>query len=121
MTVIPNFILKRLYVPGSFRRVPEGVAFDIFNNLGPGMISKVNAFTLNGISYPPEQLLFMVEGQAIQAEKITEESPASFYLNQTISCVVKDHALANGTYDIVIDLVSKEAGKVTLSVQDSLS
>jgi len=120
MTVIPNFILKRMYKSGSFRRLPEGVGFDIINNLGPGQISQVNSITLNGKSYGPEHVMLIVSDEPILAQSITEESPATFFLNQTIICLICDTALPAGKYEITLDLVSREAGKVALTVNDHL-
>jgi hypothetical protein len=120
MTVIPNFILKRMYKDKSLRRLETGVGFDIVNTLGPGQISKLNGITLNGKVYPPDRVLLLIAAETLPSEKITEENPATFFLNQVITCVVKDQALADGPYEITLDLVSREAGKVTLTVKDTL-
>jgi hypothetical protein len=121
MTVIPNFILKRMYREGSFRRLPEGVAFDIVNNLGPGQISRINGVMLNGAVYQPEQLELVINEERLPAEKITETEPATFFLNQVITCLIKDTAILAGKYEITLDLVSREAGKVALTVKDTLA
>lgn len=121
MTVIPNFILKRMYKNNSLRRVPEGVGFDIINNLGPGQISRVNSISLNGKAYGPERITLVVNGEPILAVSITEENPATFFLNQVIICLIKDTEIIAGKYEITLDLISREAGKVTLTVNDQLS
>ena len=119
MTVIPNFLLKRMYAKGSLRLVPEGVAFDITNNLGTGLISKLNSISFNGLTFLSKDVILRVEGLEIPGEAVTEENPAHFNLNQTVTCIVRT-VLDPGTYDMAMDLVSKEAGRVTLSVQDQL-
>lgn len=121
MTVIPNFILKRLYVASSLKRDEDDVIFQIFNNLGPGMITKVNQVTMNERVFSPEQIVFEVDGQPMPAEEISEENPASFFLNQTITCRLKSPSLDAGAYQMSIELVSKEAGKVSLVVSDKLN
>jgi hypothetical protein len=121
MTVIPNFILKRMYKSGSFRRLPEGVGFDIINNLGPGQISLIQCIKLNGQIYSAEQLLLIINGEAVPASSIQEDNPATFFLNQVITCVIQDTGLAAGRYDLTLELVSREAGKVSLSVSDTLA
>lgn len=120
MTVIPNFILKRMYRDGTFRRLEQGVGFDIINNLGPGQISKLNGISLNGKVYPAEQLLLLINDEPIAGSSITEENPATFFLNQVITCVILDTDVSDGKYELVLDLVSREAGKVTLTVKDTL-
>jgi hypothetical protein len=121
MTVIPNFILRRLYQKGTLRRLPEGVGFDIINNLGPGEISRLNGITLNGTLYPVEKIMLHINGTAIQGILITEKNPATFFLNQKITCIIQEIDIPAGQYEISLDLVSREAGKVVLTVQDQLA
>lgn len=121
MTVIPNFILKRMYRDGSLRRVDGGVGFDIINNLGPGQISKLNSITMNGRVYTAEQLVLLIHDEVVPGASITEESPATFFLNQVITCVIQDTDLIDGKYELTLDLVSREAGKVSLTVKDTLA
>jgi hypothetical protein len=121
MTVIPNFILKRMYKQNSLRRLSDGVGFDIINNLGPGQISQINSISLNGVSYGPEQVILLVNDDHVPAENITEDTPATFFLNQVITCMVRNADIPDGTYEITLDLISREAGKVTITVKDTLS
>ncbi len=120
MTVIPNFILKRMYKDKSLRRLDGGIGFDIVNNLGPGQISKLNSVTLNGQIYLPSQLKLLIGSDIVPGELITEENPATFFLNQVITCLITELDLPDGPYELVLDLVSREAGKVSLSVKDTL-
>ena len=120
MTVIPHFILKRLYKAGSLRRHSDGAAFDIHNNLGPGVISKVHAIRLNDREYTANQIKLVVNEQVMNAEEINDQNPARFFFDDTITCVVTDPALPEGAYKLTLDIVSKEAGRVTLSVDDQL-
>jgi hypothetical protein len=120
MTVIPNFILKRMYKDGSLRRLAQGVGFDIVNNLGPGQISMISGISLNGKRYSANQIILLINEDEVPGESITEETPATFFLNQVITCVVLDTTVADGVYDMKLELVSREAGKVSLSVKDSL-
>jgi len=120
MTVIPNFILKRLYCKGSLRKLEGGLGFDIVNNLGPGMISKLNYIKLNEHTFPPEQVALEIDGKLLPADQITEDNPAAFFLNQVITCRLASADLPPGKYQIHLDIISKEAGKVSLTVEDEL-
>jgi hypothetical protein len=121
MTIIPNFILKRMYVPGSLRIVPEGMAFDIINSLGPGILTRINSVKVGDIVFHAHQILFKLEDKLIQAAEISEQNPAVFFMNQSITCILKGEPLSYGQHTITMDLLSKEAGKVIISVQDHLS
>lgn len=109
-----------MYKTGSLRRLPDGVGFDIINNLGPGQISLVQSIKLNGQVYTAEQLQLIINGESVPASTIQEDSPATFFLNQVITCVIQDTELVAGRYDLTLELVSREAGKVSLSVSDTL-
>jgi hypothetical protein len=119
MVVIPKFILKRLYVQGSLRKVPEGVAFDIKNSVGPGILTRINRIRLNDIEYKAQQILFKLEDRLLQAVEISEDNPVIVFLNQKITCILQEASLACGNHTITVDLHSREAGQVVLTVQDS--
>ncbi len=121
MTVVPNFILKRLYAAGSLRRLPEGIAFDIVNNLGPGTISKLGYIRIGNHEFTPNQITLRVDGKVLHGDTISDENPAHFFLHETITCIVQDQAIPAGSYQIGLELISKEAGKVNLTVQDDLT
>lgn len=120
MTVIPNFILKRMYKEGSLRRLSDGVGFDIVNNLGPGQISSLRSISLNEAVYEANQVYLLINDVVVPGESISEDNPATFFLNQVITCVIKGAELPDGSYEIRLELVSREAGKVNLSVKDTL-
>ncbi len=109
-----------MYKDGSLRRLPQGVGFDIVNNLGPGQISMISGISFNGQRYSANQIMLLINDEEVPGETITEETPATFFLNQVITCVVLDTTIADGAYDMKLELVSREAGKVSLSVKDSL-
>ena len=121
MTVIPNFIIKRMYVNGSFRRVPDGVAFDIHNNLGPGMITSLNHIKYGETTYPSSDIVIEVNGVRRAADTISEAQPVIVSLGQTANLIVLNAEVPNGKHDISIDLLSREGGHVVLTVTDTLS
>jgi hypothetical protein len=120
MTVIPNFIIKRLYVPGSLRFVPEGVAFDMNNKIGPGILTRINSVKLNDIEFLANEIMLKIEDKLIQAAEISENNPAICFLNQTVTCILKGKPVSTGNHTITLDLLSKEAGKIVISIQDKL-
>jgi hypothetical protein len=120
MTVIPNFIVKRLYVTGSLRHVPEGVAFDINNLVGPGILTRIGGIKLGEISYAPDAILLRQDDTLIPAHEISESNPMVFPMHQIVTCIMQGQPVEPGTYTITLDLLSKEAGKIVISIQDTL-
>jgi hypothetical protein len=120
MTVIPNFIVKRLYVTGSLRLVPEGIAFDIRNSIGPGILTRINSIKLGGMEFLANEIFLKIEDKLIRAAEISESNPVVFFLNQTVTCIMQGKPAAFGPQTITLDLLSKEAGKIVISIQDQL-
>jgi hypothetical protein len=121
MTIIPNFILKQLYVAGSLRTLPEGVAFDFKNTIGPGKLSRIIRIMLDEHEFTPDKILMKVDGRDLPADNINEQNPVAFFLDQVITVVLKDAAFPPREYKIVMDLVSLEAGKISFNIKDRLA
>lgn len=121
MTVIPNFIIKKLYVSGSLRNQTDGVAFDIHNTLGPGILSHINSIKLDGEVYPSNQIVFIVDDKAIPGDQISDSTPMHLMLHQKATCIIKGATASEGKHTLTMDLISKEAGKIVISIQDQLA
>jgi hypothetical protein len=121
MAIVPNFLLKKLYVQGSLRQLEEGVAFDIINSIGPGIITRINSIKLGNLSFLAHQIGLKLGEDRFMATDVSDANPVTIFLNQTLTCILKDHPpLDAGTYAITVDLSSKEAGKIVVTVQDSV-
>jgi hypothetical protein len=150
MVVVPQFILKKIYRAGSLRQVPEGFAFDIINPIGPSFLTRINSVRLGPFEFLASQIQIViktVEGSVeavFDGEQITEQSPALLRLNHMATCVLKidermssaieafEHKTRNlaehvteqwagSLQTLTVDLFSREAGKVVISVQDALT
>jgi hypothetical protein len=121
MTIVPNFLLKKMYRAGSLRSTENGVSFEMINCLGPGQLSGINGVTLNELSFSAEKITFKQGDTLLPAKDITEDNPASFFLNQITTVLIETAPLPTGEYTLKLDVVSREAGRVTLTVKDKLS
>jgi hypothetical protein len=119
MSIIPKFLLKRIYVSGSLRETSEGIAFDLFNSIGPGIINRLNQIKLNDYEFSPQDILLKIGDKMFQAHEINENNPAIFFHNQKTTCIIIGAKLAEGLHTITVDLLSREAGKVVVTIQDS--
>jgi hypothetical protein len=119
--IIPDFILKRLYVTGSLRQHADGIAFDIVNSLGPGILTGIHSIKVGPLEFLAEQIQLVMNDITLAAHEISTDNPAKFSLNQTGTCVLKGAQLPVGeAVTVVVDLISKEAGKVVISIKDQL-
>lgn len=119
MSIIPKFLLKRVYVAGSLRETSEGIAFDICNSIGPGILTRLNKIMLNDAEFSPQQILLKIGDNMMRAHEISENNPAIFFHNQKSTCIIIGAKLVHGLHTITVDLLSREAGKIVVTIQDN--
>ncbi len=120
MFAIPQFIIQQMYVSDSLRKVDEGVAFDVQNSLAEVHIASVTSLRLNDATFEPSQLLFVLNGETLAVEDISDKSPLTVPVGSVIICVAKHADLPAGSYEVTLDLVSVEGGPISITVQDEL-
>ncbi|HNW26578.1 MAG TPA: hypothetical protein PLG15_02840 [Candidatus Gastranaerophilaceae bacterium] len=119
MSIIPEFLIKRVYKKGSLKQTDDGVCFDLKNVLGPGFISGFSFVKINDEIFNSEKVKFLTQGVEIKAENISEENPIGFRLGQEGTLILKGaKCLKDGINQIIIELMNPEAGKVKLSLTD---
>ena len=119
MSIIPEFLLKRVYKKGSLKEIEDGVCFDLKNVLGPGFISGFGFIKINDATFGSDKVKFVTQGVEIQAETVTEANPIGFRLGQEGTLILQGaKCLKEGINQIIIELMNPEAGKVKLSLSD---
>lgn len=120
MSIIPEFLIKRVYKKGSLKQTDDGVCFDVKNVLGPGFISGFNFVKINDAIFGADKVKFITQGTEIPAETVSEEKPIGFRLGQEGTLLLKGaKCLKDGINQIIIELMNPEAGKVILSLSDN--
>lgn len=120
MSIIPEFLMKRVYKKGSLKQTDQGVCFELKNVLGPGFISGFNFVQINDSTFEPNKVKFITLGTEISAETVSEESPIGFRLGQEGILILEGaKCLKEGINQIIIELMNPEAGKVKLSLTDN--
>ncbi|EKE02405.1 MAG: hypothetical protein ACD_20C00392G0005 [uncultured bacterium] len=121
MSIIPDFLLKRIYRKGSLRETAEGIAFDLKNILGPGIITGINYIIINDEVYQSPLIKIVSSDSATIAENINNESPLLIKLNQEITCILDGaKGLKEGINKIIVELISRDVGKVQVTLTDTV-
>ena len=119
MSIIPEFLIKRVYKKGSLKQTDDGVCFDLKNVLGPGFISGFSFVKINDATFSADKVKFLTQGAEIPAETVSEENPIGFRLGQEGTLLLQGaKCLKDGINQIIIELMNPEAGKVMLSLSD---
>ena len=121
MVVVPEFLIKRIYQKGSLKKTDDGASVVLKNVLGPGFISGFNYVKINDVTYEPQEVKFVTNGQELLGTEVSEANPIVFRLGQSGTLIMsgKD-SVVEGANKIVIEAMNPEAGKVVLSVEDTL-
>lgn len=121
MAIIPNFLIRKIYRKGSLRETKDGIVFELKNILGPGMITGINFIKINDKIYHSKAIKLITSGVSILAEKIDTDNPILFKLNQEVTCLLEGaKGLQQGLNDIIVELISSEAGQVQVKLSDNL-
>ena len=62
MSIIPEFLMKRVYKKGSLKQTEDGICFELKNVLGPGFISGFNFVQINYATFEPNKVKFITQG-----------------------------------------------------------
>lgn len=119
MSIIPEFLMKRVYKKGSLKQTEDGVCFELKNVLGPGFISGFSFVKVNDATFESNDVKFVTQGVEISADEVSEENPIGFRLGQEGTLILRGaKCLKDGINQIIIELMNPEAGKVKLSLTD---
>ena len=120
MAIVPEFLIKRIYQKGSLKKLDDGVSLVLKNVLGPGFISGFNYIKINDVTYTPENVKFVTNGQEYLGTDVSEDSQIAFRLGQSGTLIMTGaESLVEGVNKIVIEAMNPEAGVVKLSVEDT--
>ena len=120
-TVIPSFLLKKLYVKGSFKNTPTGFELALRNTLAPGTLIGISPLQIDGRDVPLVKILITAGDAApVRASDISLTSPRQFPLNVVVKFQVQDQPLAPGKHRVTVQLNTKEAGELKIDAEDSI-
>jgi len=112
---IPEFILKKLVVPGSFQSTNKGFSFKIVNSFAPASISRFEIL-VGDQKVPPAEVLIDSTGKTpIHGSEITPTNPMPFPVNLQISVTVN---VAPRHQQIRVIAMTKEVGEVAFTLSD---
>ncbi len=120
-TMIPSFLLKKLYVKGSFKNTADGFQISLHNILAPGTILGISPLQIDGRNVPLDQIEITVGNESpICASDITTSSPRTFPINATAMFNVKDQPLTPGPHRLTVQFNTKEVGELKIDAEDKI-
>ena len=122
MTVVPNFVLKRLYLKNSLRNTSRGCQFALRNSLGSGTVTRFGGLEIDGVAHPLENLFHVQpRGQLRPVLAITPEAPQPLAAGTQVTLLLEGVHLEPGQHTLRVSLETVELGKLDFKVSDALS
>ncbi len=120
-TVVPSFLLKKLYVKGSFKNTPTGFELALRNTLAPGTLIGISPLQIDGRNIPLDKILITTGDAApVRASDISLAVPRQFPLNVVIKFQVEDQPLTPGSHRVTVQVNTKEAGELKIDAEDKI-
>ena len=120
---VPSVLLKQLYTFGSLENTDQGVQFSIKNRLKDATLTELIGVKINGEAVSRDRLtLYMGDGDTYTADEISKSNPVDFPLRRTLHVRTGgvDH-LDTGKHQIEISFRAKPFGKLSFTVEDSIT
>ena len=114
---IPEFVLRKLIVPGSLQKTQKGFQFILVNTFAPATITSFGIKVGNSIIPMSSITITPANLESFLAVKITKDSPMLTPVGVSISVVIDNQPL-NGPVQISVD--TKEIGSFEFTLADSL-
>ena len=120
-TMIPAFLVKKLYVKGSFKNTPNGFQLTLRNTLAPGTLLSFGPLQIDGRDIPLDRVVITVnDAPPRYASEITIAAPNTFPLNGAVTIRVEDQPLAPGSHHVRVLASTKEAGELKIDAEDTI-
>jgi alpha-galactosidase len=121
VSLIPDFVLKRLYRRGSLRNTARGCAFDLHNNISTATLTRFYGLELDGHPLAPEHVVARAPHGASQpAASISPATPVSVPAGETVTLYLQNQSLAPGKHTLHLRLRVQEVGDLDIKVADVL-
>jgi alpha-N-arabinofuranosidase len=111
---MPEFLLRKLYVPGSLKILPSGFDFELNNAFAPATVTGFQV-DVDGQPVPPGQLWFQSGSSAPHsAAAITPETPVAMSVGVVYTVHVEGVAIGQGRLTLSVD--TREVGLLRFSL-----
>jgi alpha-galactosidase len=120
--MIPNFILKRLYVRSSLWNTPNGCEFRLCNVVDGGTVRRLHEVVMDGIAYPARRLtVIMPDGKSVAAESISPDAPLALPSGASVALYLPGVALPLGRHQLRLRFETQELGDLEFTVEDIMN
>lgn len=117
---VPNWLVNRVYQPGSLHHTANGFSFGLHNQAMPASIQRLSELSVDGVALELTQVELVWGGVTRLASTITPEAPLEVPSHQRLTVVAGQSPLSPGPHrlEIIVELLG--FGEIAVQIQDNL-
>lgn len=116
---IPTALLRRFYLENSLRNTETGFEFRLSNRIAPTTIISLGPIEVDGELFSPDQIMVSAS-KARPASAIHEQSPFLLRMAKKMTLTVPGKFLEPGPHQVILHVVTKEVGPVSIEFEETL-
>ena len=116
---IPTALLRRFYLENSLKNGESGFEFRLANRIAPTTIVSLGPIEVDGELFAPDQILVRAS-KARPASTIREQSPFLLRMAKQMTLSVPGKKLESGPHQVIVHMVTKEVGPVSIEFEATL-
>lgn len=120
MALIPEFLLKKLYIAGSLVNVDGGWQFSLKNTLAKATVISFKGLAVDGTDVSLDDVTVVLGNEEITAGAISPDNPKAFPINVPVTLKIAGPPLSQESHTFKLSLTTKEFGPIEFSVSDAL-
>jgi len=119
--IVPDSLVKRVYVKGSLKSVQNGFAFELDNELRSLTLTKVLPLEVDGRPWPVAGLSFVAgnDKQSQKADGISKRKPWPVPAGR-VEVRVQGMIIDRGPHDVRLPVEAKRLGRLNVTFSDAM-
>ncbi len=118
---VPPFLLRRLYVKGSFTATADGFTFQLENRLGSGYAKRMLPLTLDGEPLDLAASSFEIDGEETTFDAVSESVPFTLAMNKTTIIAYRGGAVTPGSHKVGLGFEVAGLGELGFDFTDEVA
>ena len=121
--IVPAFIARRFYVPGSLRNEPDGFSLQAHNPIADGTVVGVGRIAVDGQVVDPSAISAIRDGEAtpIRATDVTPYQPIRVARGDHVTLHVTGPVLPAGEHLLEVELFERDLGPLRFAIREPVA
>jgi hypothetical protein len=120
LKLVPQSLLKSIYVKNSLKYMQNGFRFSLANRTRPLVLEKVLPIEIDGEPWPADGVSFTAENETVQASDISQHNTWTVPRG-TVMVRVQGRVIGQGRHRIRLPVVARALGTLDISFTAKVS